>query len=103
MVVGDDAAMATGDATLTEGHVSELQSGTQLHEPSLESEPGGAEKEKLNTKNEHEAVVLSTRELEENLGYLLMGSDHGWVIYVEVLSVQADEGLPRHGLLPPNR
>ncbi|RVW43113.1 Respiratory burst oxidase-like protein F [Vitis vinifera] len=99
MVVGDDAAMATGDATLTEGHVSELQSGTQLHEPSLESEPGGAEKEKLNTKNEHEAVVLSTRELEENLGYLLMGSDHGWVIYVEVLSVQADEGLPRHGLL----
>ena len=91
--VGDDAVMATGNTTLTEGHVSELQSGTKLHQPSVESEPGGAEKEKPNTKNEHEAAVLPTRELEENLGYLLMDSDYGWVIFVEVLSVQAEGGL----------
>lgn len=96
-------AMATRDAALTEGHVSELQSGTELHEPSFESEPGGAEKEKPNTKNEHEAAVLSRRELEEDLGYLLMGFDYGWIIRVEILSVQGEERLPSDGLLPPNR
>lgn len=97
------AALAIGNPTLTEGHVSELQSGTKLHEPSLESEPDGAEKEKPNPENEQEPAVLSARELEESLGDMLMGYDHGWIVFMEVLPIQGEGGVQGDALLPANR
>jgi len=43
------AAMATGDASFTKGHVSQLQSSSKLHKPSSEPEPTRVKEEKSNT------------------------------------------------------
>lgn len=87
------AAMAAGDAFATKGHVSKLQSSTQLHEPSLKPKPPGAKKEELHTETKLKAGLLHGRKLEENLGSLLVVSDNGCAFHVEVHSVQKQERI----------
>lgn len=43
------AAMATGDASVTKGHVSQLQPSTKLHQSSFEPEPTRTKGEKSDT------------------------------------------------------
>jgi hypothetical protein len=80
--------MAIGDATVTKGHVSKLQSSAELHQSSLEPEPTRAEKEKSNKKVEHKIRILFARELATNLGFDIVDYDHDWAVYMEILSVQ---------------
>lgn len=91
--------MAAGDAVATKGHVSKLQSSTQLHEPSLKPKPPGAKKEELHTEAKLKAGLLHGRKLEENLGSLLVVSDNGCAFHVEVHSVQKQERIQGHALL----
>lgn len=99
----NNAAMAAGNTFATEGYISELQPSTKLHKPSLEPKPTRTKEKKPNPKDEQKNSVLPSRQLEETLGPLFMDHDHGWPIHVEVLSVQADERVPGHGLLRPHR
>jgi hypothetical protein len=46
--------------------------------------------------------ILFTGELEENLGFGIMGYDNDWIIHMEILAIQAKKCFSRHGLLPPN-
>uniref|UniRef100_A0A2N9GUU5 Uncharacterized protein n=1 Tax=Fagus sylvatica TaxID=28930 RepID=A0A2N9GUU5_FAGSY len=51
-----EVVMAIGDATVTKGHVSKLQSSAELHQSSLEPEPTRAEKEKSNKKYKNKSA-----------------------------------------------
>ncbi|KAB5564553.1 hypothetical protein DKX38_004607 [Salix brachista] len=72
--IENELAMATRDASSTKRHVSELQSGSKLHEPSPEPKPTRAEKEKPDKESGQAMCLLFSRELEENLGFGIMGS-----------------------------
>lgn len=84
----NDAAMAARNTSATEGYISQLQSSTKLHKPSLEPKPTRATEKKSNPKGEHKNSVLHSRQLEETLGPMLMDYDNDRAIHVEVLSVQ---------------
>lgn len=76
--------MATRDASVTKRHVSQLQSSTELHQPSPESKPARFKKEKPNQEDKHSVAVLFARELEEGLGVDIVDFDHDGFIYMEV-------------------
>ena len=94
--------MAARNAPSTEGHVSELQPSSELHKPSLEPKSTGAKNEKLDKESEQAMCILLSGELEENLGFRIMGYDNDWIIHMEILAIQAKKCFSRHGLLPPN-
>lgn len=83
------AAMAIGDASVTKGHVLELQPSSELHEPSVEPEPSRTEEEKSDTENEQSSALLFARELEETLGFDIVDFDNDRAVYVEDHPVQA--------------
>lgn len=96
----DNAAMAAGNTSPPKGHLPQLQSSTKLHESSLEPKPSRIKEEKPNKKNEHKTCLFVARKLEENLGSHFMDFDNDWAFSLEVLSVQKQECIPCHGLLP---
>lgn len=83
----DNAAVAAGNTALTKRHVPKLQPSPKLHKPSPEPKLSRLKKEKLNTKNQQKVGLLFRRELEETLGFVLLGSNNGWAVHLEVLSV----------------
>jgi hypothetical protein len=94
--------MATRDTSSTKRHVSELQPSSKLHKPSLEPKSTGAKKEKPDKESEQAMCILFSGELEENLGFGIMGYHNDWIIHMEILAIQAKKSFSRHGLLPPN-
>jgi hypothetical protein len=93
------AAMAIGDTSFTKGHVSQLQSSSKLYKPSTEPEPTGAKNEKSYTQDEPQISLLFARELEENMGFNLVGLHNDWALHVEVFSIQEKGCFSCHGLL----
>lgn len=90
--------MAIGDASVTKGYVSELQSSTKLHESSFEPEPTNKGK-KPDTQDEPQGDVLFARKLEEALDSSSVGFRDDWAVYVEIHGLQAKKCLSCHGLL----
>lgn len=91
--------MAIGDASVTKGHVPQLQPSSKLHKPSLEPEPTRTKEEESDTEDEPLITLLFARELEEALGFNIMGCNNDWAVYVEVHTVQAERCLHYYGLL----
>jgi hypothetical protein len=94
--------MATRDTSSTKRHVSELQSSSKLHKPSLEPKSTRAKKEEPNKESEQAMRILFSRELEKNLGFDIMGYDNDRAVRMEILSIQAKECFSSNGLLSPN-
>ena len=94
--------MAARNTSSTERHVYELQSSSELHKPSPEPKSTRAKNEKPDKESEQAMRLLLSRELEKNMGFDIMGYDNDWIIRMEILSIQAKECFPGHGLLSPN-
>lgn len=92
-------AMATRDTTPTKRHIPKLQSSIELHKPSIEPKPSRVKKKESNTSNELGLRILHARELEKDLGFILMDHDHDRIVLVEILPIQAKRCVSCDGLL----
>lgn len=91
--------MAIRDTASTKRHIPQLQSSIELYKPSIEPKPSRVKEKESNPSNEFGFRLLHARELEKDMGIVLMDHDHDWIILVEVFPIQAKRCISCDGLL----
>lgn len=91
--------MATRDFASTKRHIPQLQSSIELYKPSIEPKPSRVTKKESNTSNEFGFRIFHARELEKDMGFILMDHDHDRIILMEILPIQAKRCISCDGLL----